>query len=185
MADFTFVTSNEHKVLTAKAVCDKYGLGFDRQNIDLVEIQADNGEVIAIDKALQAYETFRRPVAITDDSWIIPGLGGFPGPFMKYINQWFQPDDFIRLTKDLADRSLLMRHIIVYRDEKEEKVFSADIPAVLLKEARGDSKIPHFSVISLDGGKHSVAEAEAAGGKSAFTDTPNAWHDFCEWFANR
>jgi XTP/dITP diphosphohydrolase len=184
MADFTFVTSNEHKVLTATAVCQQFGLSFDRQNIDLVEIQAEKGEVIAIDKALQAYETFKRPVAITDDSWIIPGLGGFPGPYMKYINQWFKPADFLRLTKDLEDRSLIMHHIIAYRDEKEEKLFSVEIPAVLLKEIRGESTIPHFTVISLDGGKQSVAEAEAAG-SSAFSDLPNAWHEFCAWFTKR
>ena len=185
MADFTFATSNEHKVLTAKAVCDKYNLAFDRENIDLVEIQADKGEVIAVDKGLQAYETFRRPVAITDDSWIIPGLGGFPGPYMKYINQWFKPEDFIRLTRDLEDRSLHMRHIIAYRDDNTEKLFTADIPAVLLTEARGESKIPHFTIISLDGGRHSVAEVEAATGQSAFADLPNAWHSFCEWFTHR
>ena len=185
MADFTFVTSNEHKVLTATAVCDNFGLKFDRQNIDLVEIQADEGEIIARDKALQAYETFKKPVAITDDSWAIAGLGGFPGPYMKYINQWFQPKDFINLTKDLKDRSMVMSHIIVYRDNETEKLFSVKIPAVLLDEVRGESNIPHFTVISLDGGKTSVAEAEAATGKSAFTDTPNAWHEFCDWFTNR
>jgi XTP/dITP diphosphohydrolase len=181
MADFTFVTSNDHKVLTAQAVCKHFGLTFDRQNIDLIEIQADNGEVIAIQKALQAFETFKRPVAVTDDSWSTPGLNGFPGPYMKYINQWFKPEDFLRLTKDLKDRSMTMKHIIAYRDAQTEKIFSADIPATILKEIRGESQIPHFTLISLDG-KNSVAEAEAQTGDSAFINQPNAWHQFCEWF---
>ena len=182
--DFTFVTSNDHKVLTAEAVCREFDLAFDRQNIDLVEIQADNGEVIAADKALQAYETFKRPVAVTDDSWSIPGLTGFPGPYMKYINQWFAHEDFLRLTKDLKDRRMTMRHIIAYRDSQTEKVFSVEILASLLKEIRGTSQIPHFTLVSLDG-KRSVAEAEAEMGQSAFASLPNAWHDFCEWFIQR
>lgn len=185
MADFTFVTSNDHKVLTAKAVCDDFGLAFDRQNVDLVEIQSENGEVIAIDKALQAFETFKRPVVVTDDQWAIPGLNGFPGAYMKYINNWFEPKDFLRLTKDLADRSIVMRHIIAYRDKATEKVFSVEIPATLMREARGKSRITHFKVISLDGGKHSVAEVEETTGNSAFINQTNAWHAFCEWFIKK
>lgn len=184
MADFTFVTSNDHKALTAQAVCDQFGLAFDRQNIDLVEIQADNGEVIAADKALQAFETFKRPVAVTDDSWNIPGLNGFPGPYMKYINQWFKTEDFLRLTKDLKDRRLFMRHIIAYRDSQTEKIFSAEIACTLLKEIRGTSQIPHFALVSLDG-KRSIAEAETTSNTSAFASLPNAWHKFGEWFSSK
>lgn len=179
-ANFTFVTSNDHKVLTARAVCKKFGISFDRQNIELVEIQADNGDIIAADKALQAFETFKCPVAVTDDSWNISGLNGFPGPYMKYVNQWFTPDDFLRLTKDLTDRRMTMRHIIAYRDNQTEKIFSVDIPATLLKEIRGSSQIPHFALVSLDG-QRSVAEVEAETGDSAFGDLPNAWHEFCSW----
>jgi inosine/xanthosine triphosphate pyrophosphatase family protein len=185
MTDFTFVTSNDHKVKTAEVMCRQFNVSFDRQNIDLVEVQAEDGKVIATGKALQAYETFQRPVVITDDNWLIPGLGGFPGPYMKHVNHWFTPDDFVRLTKDLEDRSIIMRHIIAYRDGDGEQIFSVDIPGILLKEARGSSVIPHFAIMSFDGGQHSVAEAEAASNGSAIAQLPNAWHAFCEWFTTR
>jgi XTP/dITP diphosphohydrolase len=180
MADFTFVTSNDHKVMTAKAVCDQFGLSFDRKNMDLVEIQSDSGAEIAEYKIVQAYEVYKSPVAITDDSWIIPGLNGFPGPYMKYMNQWLKPEDFLRLTLPLQDRSIVMRQVIVYKDAQRQKTFSADIRGTLMSETRGSSVIPHFTVISFDGGKHSVAEAEE-NGPTAITDLPNAWHQVCEW----
>jgi XTP/dITP diphosphohydrolase len=185
MTDFTFVTSNDHKVKTARASCDPLGVSFDHKHQDLVEIQADNGETIARHKVRQAFEACQSPVVITDDNWNIPGLRGFPGPYMRHINHWFTPDDFVRLTRDLSDRRIIMRHILAYKDARTEKVFSADIPATLLKEPRGRSIIIHFMVISLDGGKHSIAEIEADDNKAAIADQANAWHDFCAWLQAR
>lgn len=182
MVDFTFVTSNEHKVKTARAVCKESGLSFDHKDMDLIEIQSDSGEAIAKHKVGQAYEACKKPVAVTDDSWMIPGLRGFPGPYMRYINSWFTPDDFVRLTRDLSDRRITMRHVIAYQDSQKQKVFSVDINGVLLKEVRGESIIPHFAIVSFDGGKQSVAEAEAAG-ETAISSLPNAWHQFCEWLS--
>lgn len=178
MADFIFVTSNDHKVKTAEVVCAQLGVIFKREHMDLIEIQSDSGEEIAKHKVEQAFTKFHAPVAVTDDSWEIPGLRGFP--YMRYINKWFEPKDFIRLTSDLEDRRMIMRHIIAYKDGQNEKVFAEDIEAVLLKEVRGNSIIPHFAVISFDGGKHSVAEAEADG-QTAISDLPNAWHLLCSW----
>lgn len=184
MARFTFVTSNDHKILTAKTVCEPLGIPFRHKHMDFVEIQAD-GEAIALDKVRQAYDKFREPVVITDDSWLIHGLNGFPGPYMKYMNQWFGPDDFVRLTRDLDDRRMTMRQIIAYKDAGDEKLFVADIDGVLLKEPRGRSVIPHFAVVSFDGGKRSVAEEEDGGTLSAVATRPNAWYELCEWLAEQ
>lgn len=73
-----------------------------------------------------------------------------------------------------------MRHVIAYKDKDSEKLFTADIEALLLKEVRGKSVIPHFAVISFDGGKHSAAEAEDTA-LMAISQKPNAWHQLCEW----
>lgn len=184
MVDFTFVTSNDHKVKTARTTCREMGVTFVHKHLDLQEIQAEDGQAIARHKADQAFETFKRPVVVTDDNWSIPGVGGFPGPYMRYVNQWFKPDDFLRLTRDLTDRRMIMSHILAYKDKRTEKVFAVDIPATILKKARGNSPITHFLILSLDGGRTSIAEAEA-NGDSAIAAQANAWHDFCAWLVNR
>lgn len=180
MGQFIFATSNDHKVMTAKFVCDSFGIEFDRANVDLVEIQSDNTDEIALHKVRQAYEKLGKAVAITDDSWLIPGLNGFPGPYMKYINQWFRPEDFINLTESLDDRQIIMRQVIAYKDRENEKVFTTDIPGTILKDVRGKSEIMHFAVMSFDGGKHSVAEAEQDG-ITDISRRDNSWHKLCEW----
>jgi hypothetical protein len=77
-----------------------------------------------------------------------------------------------------------MRQIIAYKDENVEKIFSRDIGGQLLSEVRGKSKIAHFSIMSFDGGKNSVAETEEKG-KVALEHLPNAWQLTCEWFLKK
>ena len=177
---FTFITSNDLKVLAAHEVCDAHHITFDRQATDFVEIQSDNGEAIARDKATQAYEKLKSPIVVTDDSWLIPGLRGFPGPYMKQVNDWFTPEDWLRLTRGLTDRRMILRQIIVYQDSDGQRVFTSDIESTLLTTSRSQSGHKHFSIISFDGGIHSAAEAVEAG-HSAIQDKPNSWHELCAW----
>lgn len=177
---FTFVTSNDLKVHAAKVVCEEYGMSFDRQVIDFVEIQADEGELIARDKLAQAYQQLQKPVAVTDDSWLFPGLGGFPGAYMKQVNDWFSVEDWLRLTTGLGDRRVILRQIVGYQDAQRSRLFTVDIEGIILPEASGTCASPHFSIISFDNGQHSAAEMVSAG-KPAIKHLKNSWHDLCEW----
>lgn len=183
-ADFSFVTSNDIKFQAAKFVLDTHGIIFDRQLIDFVEIQADDGESIARHKAEQAFAALQAPVVVTDDSWLIPGLNGFPGAYMHQVNDWFSADDWLRLTRDLVDRRMILRQIIVYQDVAGQQLFSSDIEALILHESRTSSGLKHFSIISFDGGRSSAAEVFEAG-ESAIKDLPNSWQAFSEWFIRR
>lgn len=184
MSDFVFVTTNDQKVRTAKSVCDDFGITFDRQKLELVEIQAENGEPIARHKAEQAYEALKQPVVVSDDSWSFLGLRGFPGPYMKYISEWFTPEDFLRLTDPLQDRRTVLTQILVYQDSHEQKLFSVNIEGEILHELRGNPSFPHFAIVSLDNGRTTIAEADNAG-KPAATTKHNAWRELCAWLQDK
>ncbi|MEO8104885.1 MAG: non-canonical purine NTP pyrophosphatase [Candidatus Saccharibacteria bacterium] len=181
MTRLAFATSNTLKFLIADEVCRPYGIELVRVPIDLLEIQADNGEAIARHKAAAAFEALHQPLVISDDSTSIPGLGGFPGPYMKYMNEWLTPADFLHLTETLEDRRLILRQVVVYQDATQQRVFTADINCLLLKEIRGESKYSHLTLTSVDG-THSLAQGIAAGGQPVFDDARGAWHEFSEWF---
>lgn len=184
MADFTFVTSNDHKAEVARIICDQFNVTFQRKHLDLVEIQDDDGAMIAKQKVQQAYKIAKSPTVITDSSWLIPGLKGFPGPYMKQINHWFTSEDFLRLTAQLKNRRITYRQILAYKDQQTEKLFSVDIEGLLLKEVRGQSVFPTFSVISFDNGHKSLAEADTEGSPAA-AQHHTAWHELCRWLTNR
>jgi XTP/dITP diphosphohydrolase len=184
MSDFTFVTSNELKILAATAVCEPAGIHFEHHSLDFSELQSYDGELIARDKAQQAFEALKSPVVITDDSWIIPGLGGFPGPYMRQVNHWLTTDNFLDLTRSLIDRRIILRQIIVYQDADNQHLFSTDIPGILLTEARGNCPVMHFKVISFDDGHRSAAQVVDAG-KSSIDHLHSSWNDLCEWLQSR
>ena len=180
MTSIAFATSNKLKFQVADEACRPYGIELNRVPIDLVEIQSDNGEAIARHKATAAFAALNQPLVISDDTTSIPGLGGFPGPYMKYMNEWFTPGDFLRLTRDLKDRRLILRQVVVYQDASQQIAFTADISCSILKEIRGESDYSHLTLTSVDG-IHSLAEGITAGGNPVFNDARGAWHEFSEW----
>ena len=103
MQQLLFSTGNTGKVSTAQSVCDMFDIQLVPAPVEIIEIQSETGEPIARHKAQEAYRQLQQPLVVTDDSWIIPGLNGFPGPYMKSMNEWFTPEIWLHLTKDLKD----------------------------------------------------------------------------------
>ncbi len=167
-----------------RAVCEPLGIEIEQVELDITEIQSEDGAIIALDKAKRAFGQIKRPVVVTDDSWIIPGLRGFPGPYMKYINHWFTPEDFLRLTKDLDDRRIFLKQVIAYYDSNQHKTFDVEIEGRLLTEIRGGSHFPHFAITTFDKNGRSAAELNDAG-QSAIAHLPTAWHDLCDWLKSK
>lgn len=183
MNTLSFVTGNTVKFCFADEICKQFGITLEQVELDIPEIQSESGEPVARDKAVRAFEQLQKPVIVTDDSWVIPALKGFPGPYMKSMNMWFTPEDWLRLTSTLEDREIILRQIAVYQDEHEQVLFSVDIKATMLKETRGESKYPHNTFVSFDG---VLTEAEAhAKGQSAAIGHHSAWHELAEWLKAR
>lgn len=182
MKTLLYATSNPIKFHTAQTICTEAGISLKQVSLDVPEIQAQNGEDVARAKALEAYEKLQQPVIISDDSWMIPGINNFPGPFMKFVDAAFTAEDWLRLTKDLTDRRIILRQIIAYQDAHQQQLFYTDVEALLIKEIRGKGVNSNMSIISLDGGKTSVAEQRQMG-KSALAQANqrNSWHDLCDW----
>jgi inosine/xanthosine triphosphate pyrophosphatase family protein len=181
MKQLAYVTGNAFKFRQADVTCKPFGVQLEQIKLDIPEIQAATGEQVARDKAAKAFAALQKPLVVSDDSWMIPGLNNFPGPYMKHMNDWFTVEDWLRLTSTLEDRSIILRQIVIHQDEHGQQLFSVDIPGILLREARGASPYPHASLVSLDGGKRSNAEYHEKG-ESAAANYHNPWHEFAQWY---
>lgn len=182
--DFTFVTSNDAKLMAAKAICQQFGVTFDRETVDFIEMQHDDGEPIARHKSEQAFTALQKPVVVTDDSWIIPGLRGFPGPYMKQINHWLTSENFLDLTRGLTDRRIILRQIVVFQDEHGQQLFTSDVVASILTEARGSAPAMCLNVISFDGSERSAGELYDSN-INPLNTTETSWHILCDWLHSR
>ena len=152
--------------------------------LDIDEIQAENSEAVIARKAHDAFAYTRQPVVVSDDSWNIPGLRGFPGPYMKSIDHWFTPQDFINLTKPLSDRRIILVQLLAYQDANIQKIFRKEYTGTLLIEPRGNYGRPLQKVVTMPGDDGlSIAEVyDQAQSVHADREVDIGWRDLATWY---
>lgn len=101
-----FVTGNTLKFTIAQAFFAPLGDDFELQQlaIDVPEIQAETVEEVAAFSALEAVKIAGEPCIVSDAGLVVEALGGFPGPFLKYVNTWLGVDGFLRLLSGVENR---------------------------------------------------------------------------------
>ncbi len=183
MEKVIFSTGNAQKMSKGKSVCQEYGIELIQNELDIDEVQSEDTEYVARRKAEAAYQLVKHSVIISDDAWEIPGLNGFPGTYAKSVNTWFSPEDYIRLTKDLEDRRILLMQTLVYQDHDMQQLFIRKTEGVLLREARGEVGISIQKVVSFEPDQTtSISEKIANNGHYSGENTLKVWHDFAAWY---
>lgn len=179
--EVAYVTGNKNKYENARKFLAEYSIDVVQEPLTLTEIQSDNCVEIATQKAKEAWAKLGRPLFVNDASWEIPVLGGFPGPYMKYINQWFKPIDFINLMQGKTDRTIILKDVIVYIDRDEPIVFTNEHRGTILEVVTlGEYRHPSDSVISLSKTGASILE-EVNNGTFFIEDENRIWKDFASW----
>ena len=151
--------------------------------LEIDEIQSEDAEKIVLDKLSKAFAVLQKTVVVTDDSWNIPALNGFPGPYMKSINHWFTPEDYLRLTIELKDRSINLVQWLGYADGTITKVFKHTTKGELLKEIKGQYGNANHKLVSIEGDNGlSVAEVYDKGVNNSERTAAVIWVEFMEWY---
>lgn len=177
-----FSTGNWHKVAHASEVCRSYDIELVQNKLEIDEIQSEDSSKIVIDKANKAYDLLNQPVVVSDDSWEIPGLNGFPGPYMKSMNHWLSVDDFVRLTGHLKDRQIFLLQYLAYKDDKTTKVFHQKREGYLLKEPKGEGHASGNLISMVGDNGLSINEVYATDQSHNDREVAKIWHDFAKWY---
>lgn len=144
-----YLTSNALKFKIARNYfdsLDNYELV--QYEFDTPEIQSESCEDIAKHAAVFAAQTLGEPCITLDVGFCINSLNGFPGPFIKYINNWLSEEDLIAMIDRCDDRSayFLVATAIGYPDGLS-KVFSQKYTGTIAR--RGEYKASSLPVNSL------------------------------------
>lgn len=182
-----FATTNPEKFTIAQFLCTKAGVPIKQVKLDVDEIQSEDGDAIAIAKAIASYKVYGKPLVISDDTWEIPALGGFPGPYMKSMNHWFSTKDFLRLLGGITDRTILLHQRLVYIDESGHKLFTASKHGTVLTETRTpNARAPWMSIASMEGDNGLTIAEVFANGKEVderrLENRPHAWRELITWY---
>jgi XTP/dITP diphosphohydrolase len=182
MNSITYITSNKEKVETAKRKLRESGICVENISLDLVEIQSSSIKEIAEHKTKQAFSILNKPLFVTDHGWSIPALQGFPGPYMKYMNEWLTSQDFLSLMSNYEDKSILKEEALCYIDSNGIKTFSMSVTGKFFDTPRGEG-LPMTRVVSLLPSGKTIAECISEGVDSYFENI--IWQEFAEMLKNR
>lgn len=175
-----FVTDNQQKFDNAQIILKTLNLQLERKSLPITEIQSHSLEDIARDKAIQAFKQLRKPLVVKDDGWYITALNGFPGSYMRYINEWFSYDDFLRLLSAYNNREIVFKDALYYIDGETEKLFTKTIKGRILCEPKGIG-VPGAMISTFR--KDGMSMAECINKGIHFADSnQSVWIDFAKWY---
>jgi len=100
---WVLVTSNVNKWQEAERIL---GQPLERLALELEELQAESASAVALAKAKAAFAVLQRPVIVEDAGVELLGLGGFPGPFIKYWEKLGGLSSICRAADGLGDRRI-------------------------------------------------------------------------------
>ncbi len=139
MFDLIFVTGNQRKLEQARMILAKYPINLTNQKIETPEIQHTDCQKVAEFSAKYASDHLGKSVVVTDAAYYIEALNGFPGPFIKFINQWFTPQDLLNLMSGKENRTVYSPVCVTYCEPGKDPVsFIARNSGKLAIEAQGE-----------------------------------------------
>ncbi len=158
-----YITGNQHKIETANDHLKPFGVLVEGMKIEgIIEPQENDIVEVSISKAKQAFQQVRKPLIVSDASWMFSALKGFPGPYMHDVNNWFEPSDFLNLMKWKENREVILRECVTYIDENQFKTFVCDSKGVVLEEAQGEGTSLD-QIVSFKEDMKSMAQCENEG----------------------
>lgn len=117
-----YVTGNSVKFDVALKTFENTEIVLLQKRIETPEIQSKSVQEVAMYSARWASRQLDNPVIVTDAGFYIEALNGFPGPFIKFVNEWFSADDFINLMKGKDNRSIDIQDCLAYCHTNEEPI---------------------------------------------------------------
>ena len=84
--------------------------------LETPEIQTLDVAEVARFSALWAARELGKPVLKTDVGYYLPALNGFPGPFVKWINQTLTPENILAMLGAEGERRILIREVLAYAE---------------------------------------------------------------------
>lgn len=150
-----FITSNPHK---AAEVEDLLGTSIRRIELDLPEVQAASLEQIARAKLDAAVDHAPPPLAVEDVALELRALGGFPGPYIKWLLAASGGDGLAAVARGLSSPAATARCIVAVWDGSAVHIATGAVEGVILAEPRGSREFGWDAWFLPDGSDRTYGE---------------------------
>lgn len=129
-----FVTSNPNKAREASRLL---GLHVEPVHASIEEIQAPTLEEIVAAKLDRASGSFSAPLLVEDVALGLDALGGFPGPYVKWLLEAAGGAGIAAIAKSLSSRRATARCALAFWDGSSNSFFMGETSGEILAEPRG------------------------------------------------
>jgi len=167
-----YLTTNKLKFDIAKQFFDLAdGHELIQLSFQVPEVQDMSCEEIARQSAIFAAKEIGEPCVVMDAGFFITALNGFPGPFVKYVNEWLSEAQLVRLLDETDDRTAyFIDALAVGFPDGTAKVFSHKTMGTLAREGEYESsKWPANSLFIPNNHSYPL-------GQMSDQDQTNFWH---------
>lgn len=143
MKKIYFITNNKDKFEIAGKVFKRSDFELLQRSLDTPEIQSENLGEIASFSVKWAVAELGHPAFLTDAGCFIEALKGFPGPFIKYVNNYLSSDDIIKLMSGKESRKVVFKDCLAYCEPgKEPVLFFSSAEGRISQKAGQSGKTP-------------------------------------------
>lgn len=154
-----FVTNNLHKAEEIERILSLYHISLTVSNVRKCEIQSDDIEEIAVESALRAYQTLRKPLFVEDSGLYIRVLNGFPGPYSSYVYRTIGVAGVLKLLSDQVTREAEFISQIAYVNQSGMlKLCRGSCLGRIAEEARGCGGFGFDPIFIPNGAEKTFAE---------------------------
>ncbi|MFQ5941494.1 MAG: XTP/dITP diphosphatase [Nitrososphaerales archaeon] len=182
-SEIYFATTNTDKFKEVKTILSSYDIEVKIAKIDLLEIQSDDLESIALEKAKDASRKLNVKVIVEDDGLFIGSLKGFPGPYSSFVFRTIGNEGIIQLVKTHNNRNATFRSVIAYVEPKNIALtFVANVNGKISAEIRGAGW--GYDPIFIPDGSGGLTYAELEVKKNESSHRKLALEKFAMWMKN-
>lgn len=191
MQKILLLTTNKKRADKYQEKLKQLGLSIelDVLNEETPELQGESVEEVAKYSASWGAMKFKRPVIKEDASFEIPALNNFPGIYVKHMNIWLGAEGYLKLLKDVKDRTAYWHNVMCYAEPSGLiKCFSSKTWGKISKKV-SKAQIPgkNWSVDLVwipEGFNVPIAEIEEVKRKQSVWKH-DKFKDFTNWYLNR
>jgi non-canonical purine NTP pyrophosphatase (RdgB/HAM1 family) len=136
LEELVFVTSNLGKLREAEAVL---GCTLRHRALEIGEPQSLDLEFVVRSKAETAHERLGTPVLVEDTSLELAGLGGFPGPLVRWLLSSVGPGGICQIAHCFDEPRATVRCAVCATDGADEILGTGIVHGTIAPEPRGRS----------------------------------------------
>ncbi len=178
------VTGNVGKWKIANDIFKEFNVELLREKIDTPEIQAHNVEDISLYSGEYAANLLQKPVIKSDVGYYIESLGGFPGPFLRYINKMLTSEDILKMLMEKKNRKIILRECLTFAcPGYKSKQFINEEEALISLEAKGEGTT-FDRIIVFKGQKYPKSMNTEVENYKHFKKTLHIYYEMAEYLEN-